>query len=195
MPLPDLVAAAFHWLEYIGLLVAIGSLVVRRLARLAPRIEWAEPPPAVIAAGAVAGAIGLLETWPPRSVLIGGVHLVGAGVWAGGILAMATLRPPGGWRAPEAAVLIDRFARVAPIAFAVTALTGVIRATERLSALGDLWMTPYGMVLDLKCFAVLAMLALSIAWRRGLPAARGEAFVAVAVAGATALLAAFPAPA
>src|SRR5204863_462321 len=110
---PDLVLAAFHWLEYLGLLGGIGSFVVRRLGR------------------------------------------------------------------------------VALIAFGVTALTGLLRATEQLPEVSDLWATEYGVVLMLKSAGVLAMLGVSLAWRRGWPADRAEAALAIAVVGATALLAAF----
>jgi len=124
------------------------------------------------------------------------LHVLSAGMWAGGILALASLRPPDGWRSPEARLLLERFAGVALIAFAITALTGVLRATEQLSALSDLWNTSYGLVLTLKSIGVLVMLALSsLAWRRGLPVARVEAVVAAAVIGLTALLAAYPLPA
>src|SRR5438132_1662922 len=64
---PDLVAAAFHWLEYLGLLGGIGSLVVRRLGRMRPRIGWAEPPMHAAFAAALAGGLGLLiaePAWP-----------------------------------------------------------------------------------------------------------------------------------
>src|SRR5437016_14471121 len=40
---PDLVAFAFHWLEYLGLLGGLGSFVIKRLGRLTPRIRWAHP--------------------------------------------------------------------------------------------------------------------------------------------------------
>jgi putative copper export protein len=106
---------------------------------------------------------------------------------------MAMLRPPLGWDSPEARLLIERFTRVAVIAFVVTALTGVVRATDRLHELSDLWSTDYGLVLALKCAGVLAMLALSLAWRRGRPLARLDAAVVMLVTGATALLAAVPA--
>src|SRR5438128_9960987 len=42
-PQPDLVLAAFHWLEYLGLLGGMGSLVVRRLARMRPQYAWGKP--------------------------------------------------------------------------------------------------------------------------------------------------------
>ena len=123
------------------------------------------------------------------------LHVLSGGMWAGGILALATLRPPGGWRGAEARALLDRFAGVALIAFAVTALTGVLRATEQLHGLADLWTTYYGIVLALKSVGVGAMLLLSLAWRRGLPVARFEAGVAALVVAATAIPASFPNPA
>jgi hypothetical protein len=45
-----------------------------------------------------------------------------------------------------------------------------------------------------KIFGVMAMLAVSVAWRRGSPLARLDAAIAIAVVGVTALLAAFPLP-
>lgn len=123
------------------------------------------------------------------------LHVLSAGMWAGGVLALASLRPPEGWTGSDARMLLERFGRVAVIAFGVTALTGVLRATEQLHDLSDLWMTAYGIVLALKVAGVLAMLALSAGWRRGGSAARVDALVAVGVVGATALLAAFPLPA
>jgi putative copper resistance protein D len=121
------------------------------------------------------------------------LHVLSAGMWAGGILALATLDPPGGWRGAEARVLLDRFSPVALIAFGITALTGVLRATEQLNALSDLWTTPYGLVLALKAAGVGVMVLLSaLAWRRGMPVARVEAAVSVLVVAATALLASFP---
>jgi putative copper export protein len=130
---------------------------------------------------------------PFAGIAVDVIHIGSAGIWAGGIAALATLRPPGGWRGGEGRALLARFSRVAPLAFAMTALTGVLRATEELSALSDLWSTPYGVVLSLKTGGVLLMLALSwLAWRRGLPVARLEAAIALLVIAATALLAAYP---
>lgn len=238
---PDLVLAALHWLEYLGLLGGIGSFVVRRLGRMPPRIGWADPPMHVAFTAALAGGLGLLafehSVWViPRVVAEGAalglclrgkplvapfavlaaallpfaghasgvqqqaagaqfadaLHVLSAAMWAGGILALASLRPPGGWTSPDSRALLERFGRVALIAFGVTALTGLLRATEQLSDVSDLWTTAYGVVLTLKSAGVLAMLAASLAWRRGWPADRAEAALAIAVVGATALLAAFP---
>src|SRR5262245_16044101 len=192
---PEVFAATAHFLEFLGLLLAIGSLVVLRLARLEPRIAWAEPPLRNVVAGTLAGVLGLVAAGPPRSLLIRAAHLLSAGMWAGGIWVMALLQPPRGWGDAEARVLIERFARVALIAFAVTALTGVIQATDRLHDVADLWTTTYGLVLSLKVAGVAVMGALSLGWRRGLPAARLDAAAAAAVVALTAVLAAFPAQA
>lgn len=245
---PDFLLAVVHWIEYLGLLGGLGSIVIRRLAHNRPPIGWANPPMhlalgvaflggvAVVTvdgfhAGSVpgwaslarVGAEGLAFVFCVRGVsfvapaaalaaallpfaghaatvepaagaeFADALHVLSAGMWAGGILALATLRPPGGWRGAEARMLLDRFAGVALIAFAVTALTGVLRATEQLHGLGDLWGTSYGVVLALKSVGVAIMLVLStLAWRRGLPVARVEAALTALVVAATAVLASFP---
>ena len=65
---------------------------------------------------------------------------------------------------------------------------------HKLQDVADLWTTAYGEVLTVKVLGVLAMVAVSLAWRRGSPMARSDAAIAVAVVGLTALLAAFPLP-
>lgn len=122
------------------------------------------------------------------------LHVLSAGMWAGGILVLVTRRPPGGWRNDEGRDMLERFGRVAAIAFAFTALTGVLRATEELNGFGELWQTAYGIVLLAKSAGVLAMLVLAaITWRRRAPFALSDALLALGVMAATALLVAFPA--
>jgi putative copper export protein len=123
------------------------------------------------------------------------LHVLSAAMWAGGILALASLQPPDGWASPEARQLVERFGRVAVIAFGVTALTGLLRATEQLTGISDLWTTQYGIVLALKVIAVAVMLVISAAWRRGRRVARADAAVVILVVAATALLAVLPSPA
>lgn len=233
---PDLVAAAFHWIEDLGLLAGVGSFVVRRLGRMQPRVAWANPPMHIAFASAVVGGAWFLLTTPsilvgirsaaevaalvlclrgnrfvaPFAVLAAGMlattghasgagaqfaevlHVLSAGMWAGGILALASLRPPAGWGSPDARVMFERFGRVAIIAFGVTALTGALRATEQLNDLSQLWTTTYGAVLTLKVAGVLLMIAVSALWRRGLVGARWDAAVTAIVVGLTGVLAAFP---
>jgi putative copper export protein len=81
---------------------------------------------------------------------------------------------------------------VALIAFGMTALTGVLRATEQLVSLSDLWTTPYGVVLALKVGGVGVMLVLSALALRRRPVLRVEAAVMMVVVALTALLASFP---
>jgi putative copper export protein len=123
------------------------------------------------------------------------LHVLSAGMWAGGVLALVSLRPPGGWRSPDARALLERFGRVAVIAFGITALTGLLRATEQLNDWSQLWSTAYGAVLVLKVAGVLLMVGLSALWRRGMAVTRLDGAVAVAVVGCTALLAALTPPA
>jgi len=247
---PDFVLAGFHWVEYLGLLGGLGSIVIRRLAHNRPRIHWVDPPMHVFLGIAFLGGVAVISVesfdagafpgWERlarvaaeglafvlctrgipfvapvaalAAVLLpfaghaaavqpsGGaifadaVHVLSAAMWAGGILALATLEPPDGWRGSEARTLLDRFGGVALIAFAVTALTGVLRASDQLHDITGLWTTTYGVVLSLKSLGVGIMLVLSaVAWRRGIPPARSEAAVAGLVVGATAVLAAFPTP-
>ena len=123
------------------------------------------------------------------------LHVLSAGVWAGGIIALATVRPPGGWSGEEGRTMLVRFGRVALIAFAITAMTGVVAAASALSYFSDLWTTQYGIALSAKSAGVLVMVLLStLAWRRGLGLVRFEAGVAVLVLGATAVLAVTPIP-
>lgn len=148
---------------------------------------------ALLALAASGHAAAVRPAW--AGIGAGWVHLISAGVWAGGILTLARLRPPGGWRGDEARRLLARYSPVALAAFAVTALTGIGRAGQELATVSDLGRTPYGRALTLKVLAVAAMLPLSlVSWRRLLRSPRREAILAVAVTAVAALLAAFPLP-
>src|SRR6266511_3011260 len=75
----------------------------------------------------VLGAISSLAGFRPRGGYRPGLvgdhrrpgHLLAAGLWAGGILALGTLRPPGGWRTDAGRDLL-RFSPPALGAFAMT---------------------------------------------------------------------------
>ncbi len=254
--------SAFRTIEYVALLLAIGLLLIRRLAKRDPRIAWVKRRGMVSGALAVSlfaalvvvtleaseassigGTLRYLTTGVPGTarfvflvaigfavlasvlsvpvspfllVAVSGLaasghgasahpmwwgvavdagHLLAAGLWAGGIMALATLRPPGGYRGPEARRLLDRFSPVAITAFLVTVGLGVVQAFQDVGSLHALFATDYGRVLSIKVVAVGAMIPLSVlAWRRRL-APRAEGLIAVAVVTAAALLAAYPLPA
>jgi putative copper export protein len=151
-------------------------------------------PLALFAAAAVAFAGHAADMQPAGGAIFAdALHVLSAGVWAGGIMALASLRPPGGWSGEEGRALLARFGRVALVAFAITALTGVLGATSMLRGPSDLWTTSYGLVLSAKSAGVLMMLVLSAwTWRGGFGPVRLEAAVAVLVIAATAILAAYP---
>src|SRR5260370_26710452 len=112
--------------------------------------------PGIFAAASLAFASHAAAVHPPAgAILTDAIHVLSAGMWAGGILVLATLRPPGGWRGEEGRALLARFGRVAFLAFAITALTGVLRATGAVGRPTDLWATPYGLVLSAKTVGVL----------------------------------------
>jgi copper transport protein len=168
------------------------------LAALLVALRWprlaAIPLLIALAALAAAGHAAAVQPAAPAMVTDAG-HLFLASLWAGGILALATLRPPGGWLGPEARKLLSRFTPVALVAFPLTIGTGLLRALSEVGSVQALLGTAYGLVLGVKAAAVLVMLPLSLlAWRRWLPSPRLEALVVAGVVGTTALLAAFPLP-
>jgi putative copper export protein len=152
--------------------------------------------PGIFAAAALAFAGHAASLNPAAgAIFTDATHVLSAGAWAGGILVLATLRPPAGWRGDEGRAMLQRFGRVAFLAFAITALTGALRATEELRGLGDLLGTQYGLVLSLKTAGVLVMVGMSaLVWRRGFRYARAEGALVLIVLAATAVLAAFPMP-
>ncbi|HSS93068.1 MAG TPA: CopD family protein, partial [Candidatus Dormibacteraeota bacterium] len=115
------------------------------------------------------------------------IHVLSAGTWAGGILVLSFLHPPEGWRGEAGRTMLNRFGRVAFLAFAITALTGVLRATEVVSRPSDLWETQYGLVLSAKSTGVVVMVAMSaLVWRRGFRYAQAEGVLVLLVLAATA---------
>lgn len=154
-------------------------------------------PAAIFAAASLAFAgHAAAQGQPAGPIFADALHILSAGVWAGGIIALATLHPPGGWSGEEGRAMLVRFGRVALIAFAITAMTGVLAAAPMLGSPSDLWTSTYGVVLSVKTAGVLVMVALSgLAWRRGFGLIRFEAALALAVLAATAVLAMSPVPA
>ncbi len=261
----DLAIGVLRWIEYLALMLAVGMLLLRRLARRDEELGWVRARlvaplsvalasgVAVVASEAISAAgpgaslagiwsylstgvaglsrlsrLGLealallaaVEQAPSLCMLVGGatvalaasghgaaihptwwgvtvdaVHLLAAGVWAGGILALAMQRPPGGWRSPAARRLLARFSPPALTAFTLTVAFGAIQAIQELGSAHALVGSAYGRVLLLKIGLVALMLPLSlVAWRLRRPKLGFEATLAVLVVAAAALLAAFPIP-
>ena len=259
----DIAIGAVKWVEALALLFLTGQVLLSRLARREPSLEWVRPG---FRAASITLSAGLVVVWAEATVGSGGhtisgylsyfgsglsgaallarlgfeaitlisvvrgwrslpvwlagalvmlaagghaagvtpawigigldaAHLVSAGLWAGGIAALAAVRPPGGWRSPQARQLIGRFTPIALGAFGGTVVAGGLEAVVQLGSIQSLFGTDYGRVLLAKMALVALMLPLSVmAWRLRRPHVRIEATVAACVVAAAALLASFPAP-
>ncbi len=168
---------------------AVGILVAWKWPRRAG--------PFAVGALVALAAAGHAAAIQPRAwgVLVEAIHLVSAGLWAGGVMALAIQRPPEGWRSGAGRTLLDRFTPPALASFALTAGTGAIRGIQEVGGLGALFGSSYGIVLLAKVLVVLVMVLLSVmAWRRIAFFPRAETAAAVLAIGAAALLSAFPLP-
>ena len=150
---------------------------------------------AVVALAASGHAAGATPAW--WGVTADAVHLLAAGLWAGGIVVLATVRlqqGPLGWTGPQGRALLARFSPVALGAFVVSAGFGVVQALQQVGTVGALLGSSYGQVLGIKVLAVAGMVALSIrAWRRR-PVLRTVAALGLTAVALAALLAAYPLP-
>lgn len=152
-------------------------------------------PPVLLAGAVTAVAIAghgadVEPAW--QGIAVNAVHLAAAGMWAGGIMALALLGITGHWQAVRHD-LLPRFARVASWAFVVSVLLGAVQAWQLLAGPGDVLTTGYGLTLVAKAVTVAAMASLSVlAWRRIRVSLRAEAALAVVAIAAAAALAAYP---
>ncbi|MGI8616486.1 MAG: copper resistance CopC/CopD family protein [Actinomycetota bacterium] len=180
-------------------LPGIARLVRPGLELLALLLAWFRPRwalfailAALVALSSAGHAAAISPPW--WGITAEAVHLTSAGLWAGGILALALQKPPSGWRGDDGRELLSRFTPVALAASAVTAVTGLVRGFQETGGIGGL-MSSYGVVLLLKIILVLVMVQLSVlAWRRIVVRPRVESMVVVTILGAAALLASFPLP-
>ena len=108
------------------------------------------------------------------------VHIVASALWLGGLLALVVVRPA---LEPERMRLVlERYSSIAVLAFAVVALSGLLRSVPSFRSLGEVFTDPYGIVLLVKVVMLVAMGGLGAWYRRGLiakSAARNAMFWAV----------------
>jgi putative copper export protein len=140
----------------------------------------------VVVAVAAGHASGVGPTW--QGIAVNAVYLAAAGVWAGGIMALALLRVTGRWQA-GGSELLPRFIRIAPWAFLVSVGLGVAQAAQLLAGPGEVLTTSYVLTLVAKAAAVAAIAGLALlAWRRRrVGEGSGAVAVLVAVAAAAAV--------
>ena len=113
---------------------------------------------------------------PALSVLMDGLHVLGAGGWLGGLLALILVGVPAAWRlgpgerGRAVAALFRAFSPTALVFAALVGLTGVYASWLHLGSVPALWQSRYGRVLLIK-LAVLIVVGGTGAfnWRRVLP--------------------------
>jgi putative copper export protein len=140
----------------------------------------------VVALAAAGHGAGAGPAWP--GLAVNAVYLAAAGVWAGGIMALALLRMTGRWQS-GGSELLPRFIRIAPWAFLVSVGLAVVQVAQLLAGPGEMLTTSHVLTLVAKAAAVAAIAALSLlAWRRiRVGAGSGAVAVLVAVAAAAAV--------
>lgn len=131
---------------------------------------------------ALAGHAGI-DTGHETAVTALGLHVLGVGVWVGGLASMLILAT--GLPVRAAASTTQRFSTVAGWAYGAVALSGVISAWLRIPSLGDLT-TRYGVIVLGKS-AALIILGAAGYWHRqhtltAMDAGRARAFAQLAAA-------------
>ena len=122
------------------------------------------------------------------------LHLLGAGLWLGGLLPLAWLlgraRCPSGtaWIS-VARDVVPRFSQMGYAAVAILALTGALNTLLLVGSIHALLGTPYGRLLGLKILLFLAMVAVALFNRfRLLPRLRREPQTSATIAALTRLV-------
>ncbi len=127
-----------------------------------PPLAVALLPPALTGHAAAAGNHQLAVT----SLAI---HVLGAALWAGGLVALLTLPKPA-----HLAGAAARYSRMALVCFVAVALSGIANAAVRLGAVDELWRSRYGILVAGKALALLTVGVLGALHRsRTLPRLQG----------------------
>ena len=106
------------------------------------------------------------------------VHVLAAGAWAGGVVAILAVMLPSARSLPPGDLgrVVTRFSTFALVTVAVLVLTGVVQGVLRLSLVQDLWETPYGIAVLAKvvllAVALVAAALNLLRWGPHLRAAR-----------------------
>lgn len=160
------------------LVAALASLVALTAARGGGRTAWAVAHGAAVALAASAPFTGhavAQERWYTLPIVLHASHVLGAGIWIGGLSMLLVVGVARVVRSPRLqretlASLVDTFSPLALCGAGLLALTGAAMALLYLNAVADLWMTAYGRVLALKVAMVGAVALMGfINWRRVRP--------------------------
>ncbi|RPH85287.1 MAG: hypothetical protein EHM88_01775, partial [Candidatus Rokuibacteriota bacterium] len=151
------------------------------------RTDWRALPGQVALLGlvalrliAAAGHAAALEPGTAAALAADVVHLAAAGLWVGGLPALALLlwlaaRPAGADARPYAVLAARRFSRTALALVGALAVSGLWSAWLQVASIAGLLGTRHGKLLLLKLVIFAAMLVLASLNRRVMPALAGEA--------------------
>jgi putative copper resistance protein D len=134
---------------------------------------------AAVLLATIAGT-GHTQTYEGTSRLVhmasDGVHLLAAGTWIGGLVALALLVTPSLRSSPlEAHRILEQFSGVGIAAVGALVVTGLVNSWFLIGNIGGLLGTPYGQLLCIKLGAFLGMVGLAGVNRyRLVPALTGE---------------------
>jgi putative copper resistance protein D len=178
--------AGVVWTVRQSLLLLLGAFLLVR-ADLARRADWRAARAYALGLGAVAlgllaaaGHAAAVEPGTATAIAVDVVHLLGAGLWAGALPALALLlgaaaTDAGADARPYAVLTARRFSRVALAGVLVLALTGILAAQSHVGSVAGLLGTRYGHLLLLKLAVLVPVLAIAVVNRRLVPALSGEA--------------------
>ena len=190
---PGLVWLARHGLLIVlGAFMAVGPDVTERRNWIAVRGEGLLLASLALALGSASSHAAALSPGTAQAVASDVAHLLGTGLWLGGLLPLALLlwlasRDAGADARPYAVLAARRFSHVALIAMLVLVASGVLNALAQVESVAALMGTTHGRLLLAKLVVLVPILALAVVNRtRILPAVaaprmmrRLAAFVAV----------------
>ena len=175
------------WVARQALLVVLGALLLFRLdLRRLP--DWVAMREESLLLGAVAltlasfaGHAAAVAPGITGAIVVDTLHLLGTGLWAGGLIPLAMLlfvasRASGADARPLSVLVARRFSRLALIAMLSMLATGVVNTIVEVGSLPGLIGTAHGRLLLVKLGLLLPILALAAVNRRRLvPALSGPA--------------------
>lgn len=178
--------AGIVWTVRQSLLLLLGAFVVMR-AELATRADWRAARAyalllalAALALLAAAGHAAAVEPGAAAAIAADMLHLLGAGLWAGALPALALLlamtsTEHGADARAYAVMATRRFSRTALGLLLLLAVTGVVTTLSQVGSIPALVGTRYGRLLLLKLTLLIPVVVLAALNRRLMPALAGEA--------------------
>lgn len=170
-------------------LYCVLAVLAWRLPRILTELAIWLLPACLVGTAVTLAAAGHAAAYGPLELLVDTVHALTAGIWVGGLVAIAVLG-----RAVEPRGL-HKFSTVAMASVLTLIATGTLNALRHLSALDQLWQTQYGFTLLIKLALVVGTIAVASVSRRRLQqyrvpirSVRCEVAMTVAVLIVTALL-------